>query len=722
MSTLLPTLVKGIKYGTFENYRSTAKDQDMLYFITDKGGAIYRGSELVIPAKPIEQVDDWYNLATAFSGTAAYAVGDIVTYTKSGSAGFYKCHTAEAASQTQRPGPDDGHFTYFGAAQAGRIKRIVISCFNTHTPVQGETGTYPDTPTQFIVDVYTPEAMNAIATAWQAALAAHAETYATDTQYGHVRLWDSADATKDAAGHWAATPKAVADAISAAIGGIGGAMVFKGTIGAASASPTVTALPANGYEAGWTYRVVTAGTYAGKTCEVGDLIISVANGPASGSSVNNAHWTVAQTNIDGAVTAAANLDNNTLVLGAGNKTVKKLPNGQVGDYLRINNNGTPEWSRHNIAYMRTTGPDNNGVFSADYDTTQNTYEDTGAIFDALTPGTLVAVHFNKNFSGRDNTLVVHNRKEPTDRPRPILHNGDNLVESGVIQEGSTALLMFEGAHNITIAGTTYDQGVWRLLSVDARKAGMSQFVNDMITYAVCTTAAGTAAKTASTTGNGFTLTEGALVAVKFSNANNANGPTLSVDSTTAVAISSDSTKWEANDVCLFMYDKDDTGSNAAYRWLMVARHRAIDGTVTQGSTNLITSGAVQTAIGNLQSTLTNTTIPNAIGAALASHTFVGVDTLGASIAQRQALGNTVSLTFGTVAVVRFQNGVNVSNASLALSGDNGVTYSTAKYIYKDGSPLAPGVILTGDTCTFVYDGTYWQLVAFSREGLLWSAI
>lgn len=71
------------------------------------------------------------------------------------------------------------------------------------------------------------------------------------------------------------------------------AMLFKGTIGTGG---TVTSLPAT-HNTGWTYRVITAGTYAGVKCEVGDLIICIADGTAA----NNAHWTVAQTNIDGAV-------------------------------------------------------------------------------------------------------------------------------------------------------------------------------------------------------------------------------------------------------------------------------------------------------------------------------------------------------------------------------------------------------------------------------------
>jgi hypothetical protein len=77
------------------------------------------------------------------------------------------------------------------------------------------------------------------------------------------------------------------------------AMVFKGTLGTGG---TLTALPTT-HSAGWTYRIITAATYAGKVCEVGDMIVSVMD--RSGSGNINDDWTVIQTNIDGAVTGPA---------------------------------------------------------------------------------------------------------------------------------------------------------------------------------------------------------------------------------------------------------------------------------------------------------------------------------------------------------------------------------------------------------------------------------
>lgn len=74
------------------------------------------------------------------------------------------------------------------------------------------------------------------------------------------------------------------------------AMIIKGTIGT---DGTVTALPTT-YKTGWTYRVITAGTYAGQVCEIGDLIIALVDRSGSGNA--NTDWCVAQTNINGAIT------------------------------------------------------------------------------------------------------------------------------------------------------------------------------------------------------------------------------------------------------------------------------------------------------------------------------------------------------------------------------------------------------------------------------------
>lgn len=93
-----------------------------------------------------------------------------------------------------------------------------------------------------------------------------------------------------------------ADAIKTYVDNVVGAsdaMVFKGTLGTGG---TITALPTT-YSVGWTYKVITAGTYAGHACEIGDMIVAIVN--RSGSGNLNSDWTVIQSNIDGAVIGPA---------------------------------------------------------------------------------------------------------------------------------------------------------------------------------------------------------------------------------------------------------------------------------------------------------------------------------------------------------------------------------------------------------------------------------
>jgi hypothetical protein len=76
------------------------------------------------------------------------------------------------------------------------------------------------------------------------------------------------------------------------------AMVFKGTVGTGG-TLTIAALNALAtYGAGWTYRVITAGTVRGKVCEIGDMVIATVD---RNEASNDADWVVVQTNIDGAV-------------------------------------------------------------------------------------------------------------------------------------------------------------------------------------------------------------------------------------------------------------------------------------------------------------------------------------------------------------------------------------------------------------------------------------
>lgn len=157
------------------------------------------------------------------------------------------------------------------------------------------------------------------------------------------------------------------------------AMLFKGTIGTGG---TVTSLPAT-HNAGDTYRVITANEYAGQQCEIGDLIICIADG----TTTNDAHWTVAQTNIDGALFQGTTYTSGQLLVAGNSGAVStsgytleaptaagdilyassttaysRLAKGSSGQVLTINSSGLPSWadnaSTTNLYVTSSTGTTN----------------------------------------------------------------------------------------------------------------------------------------------------------------------------------------------------------------------------------------------------------------------------------------------------------------------------------------------------------------------------
>lgn len=134
------------------------------------------------------------------------------------------------------------------------------------------------------------------------------------------------------------------------------AMRFKGTMGLVSGSTTSYTI--NGSEAtfpsssavvGDTYRITSAGTYAGQKCEVGDLLICI----TAGSSSTAATWTVAQTNITGYTTNSVN--GTTLQLYNNNSNSFSIyaptTTGTSGQFL-VSTGGTPTWK--NLSDYQTT--------------------------------------------------------------------------------------------------------------------------------------------------------------------------------------------------------------------------------------------------------------------------------------------------------------------------------------------------------------------------------
>lgn len=166
------------------------------------------------------------------------------------------------------------------------------------------------------------------------------------------------------------------------------AMQFKGTIGTNGNPGT---LPTTSYQAGYTYRVITAGTYAGQVCEAGDLIIAVKDYNASTASNND--WTVAQTNIDGAVTASDGAAD-YLTKFNGTHTVTKGP--------KITSNGT--------GFLREDGtwatPTNDRDPGYGQITPANTANGTSALTGNTTAVTATNHSENIKFTGANKWIVL----------------------------------------------------------------------------------------------------------------------------------------------------------------------------------------------------------------------------------------------------------------------------------------------------------------------------
>jgi hypothetical protein len=114
-------------------------------------------------------------------------------------------------------------------------------------------------------------------------------------------------------------------------------MIFKGTLGTGG---TIESLPTT-HSAGWAYKIIEDGTYAGKVCEVGDLIVAIID--REGSSNTDADWIVVQTNLDGAVIGPASTTDNHVALfdGTSGKLIKSSGTTLADSYVAgvLNTNG-----------------------------------------------------------------------------------------------------------------------------------------------------------------------------------------------------------------------------------------------------------------------------------------------------------------------------------------------------------------------------------------------
>ena len=215
-----------------------------------------------------------------------------------------------------------GHVTSTAAVTKTDITALGIPATDTNTTYTfaGGTNKFTVTPSNGAAqDIsVTPSIANNVTKTAAATTAGHIPKFNNTT--GVIENGYSVQTTLASSSTAIPTAAAVVAAIDNKIAAAD-AMIYKGTLGT---DGTVTKVPANGYKVGWTYKVITAGTYAGIKCEVGDMLIAINNGPVSGTTVVNADWTVVQANIDGAVTGPASATAGHIAVfdGATGKVIK----------------------------------------------------------------------------------------------------------------------------------------------------------------------------------------------------------------------------------------------------------------------------------------------------------------------------------------------------------------------------------------------------------------
>ena len=284
----------------------------------------------------------------------------------------------------------------------------------------------------------------------------------------------------------------------------------------------------------------------------------------------------------------------------------------------------------------------------------------------LTKGGIVSIKFyNDVLSGA--TLNINSTGA-----KNIYHDGLSSLNS-IIKAGDTATFIYNG------------DGYYLIATGNISNESMG------FGYGACSTAAATTAKTVSIIN--YKLSTGGIVSIKF-NYDVLADTTLNINNTGAKPIYYNGSLItdgiiKAGDTATFIYD----GAN--YRLISLDR-----------DFNPIT---VDTA---LSTTSNNPVQNNVIANALNNHTHTNESMgfgYGECNSEEPDIEKTVSisnykLTNGGIVTIEFRFNV-IANATLNINSTG------AKSIYYNGSAITDDIIKAGDTATFIYDGTNYNLIA-----------
>ena len=196
-----------------------------------------------------------------------------------------------------------------------------------------------------------------------------------------------------------------------------------------------------------------------------------------------------------------------------------------------------------------------------------------------------------------------------------------------------------------------------------------------VTYGTCSTAAATAAKVVTTTGNTkWKLASGSIVTVLFSDTNTAENPTLNVNGT-----------GEKN---IYYGSSQITTSNLGYA-----------GTANRPMTFVYDGTQYRFSGWGYDSNTTYTNVK-------LGHGYCTCSTAAATVAKTASLSS-YTLTTGGIVAVKFTYDV-PAGATLNINSKG------AKAIYHKGAAITAGVIKAGDTATFIYSSQY-HLISLNRD-------
>ena len=333
------------------------------------------------------------------------------------------------------------------------------------------------------------------------------------------------------------------------------AMVFKGTLGT---DGTVTAVPTTGVVKGDTYKIITAGTYAGSTCKVGDLIIALNSGSVEATADNWAYVpsgnenetsikysTTTQNLTTSAKTGAITLGEGATKqvdasISAGSTSTKLPTSAAVASFVEGKGYATNAFSKVTVgettveadskADTLTLAAGSNVTITPDATNDKITIASANTTYSAGTGLELSGTTFNHKNSVTAGTAQG-------DASKTLSFGGTFTIPT--VTYNSTGHVTGKGTTTMTMptAPTSVSGSAGNAAKLTtARKIDGVSFDGqaDITHYGTCATEAATAAKVVSLTG--FALAIGSRVAVKFTVTNTAASPTLNVNGTGAKSI------------------------------------------------------------------------------------------------------------------------------------------------------------------------------------------